>query len=56
VGKLTADTLARFERIGVLVNSVGAGKGGTPAHGEDLATWDVLSNVNCFMAATIDTL
>jgi NAD(P)-dependent dehydrogenase (short-subunit alcohol dehydrogenase family) len=46
VEKLAADTVARFGRIDVLVNTVGAWGGGKPAHQEDLATWDFLFNVN----------
>jgi NAD(P)-dependent dehydrogenase (short-subunit alcohol dehydrogenase family) len=44
--KVVADTKARFGRIDVLVNTVGAWKGGKPVHEEDLATWDLLFNVN----------
>lgn len=46
VEKLAADTIAHFGRIDVLVHTVGAWGGGKPAHEEDLATWDVLFNVN----------
>lgn len=44
--KLAADTLARFGRIDVLVNTVGAWGGGKLVHEDDLATWDFLFNVN----------
>src|SRR5437016_5825034 len=32
VGKLVADTLGRFGRVDVLVNTVGGWRGGKPAH------------------------
>lgn len=43
--KLVADTLARFGRIDVLVNTVGAWRGGKPVHETELADWDFLFNV-----------
>src|SRR6266540_858438 len=46
LGKLVADTLARFGRIDVLVNTVGAWRGGKPVHETDLADWDFLFNAN----------
>lgn len=46
LGKLVADTLARFGCIDVLVNTVGAWRGGKPVHDADLADWDFLFNVN----------
>ena len=46
VERLATDTVARFGRIDVMVNTVGAWGGGKPAHEEDLATWDFLFNVN----------
>src|SRR6266511_4791427 len=45
LGKLVADTLARFGRIDVLVNTVGAWRGGKPVHETDLADWDFLFKV-----------
>lgn len=38
--------LARFGRIDSLVNTVGAWRGGKPAHETDLADWDFLFGVN----------
>jgi NAD(P)-dependent dehydrogenase (short-subunit alcohol dehydrogenase family) len=46
VEKLAADAMARFGRIDVLVNTVGAWGRGKSTHEEDLATWDFLFNVN----------
>jgi NAD(P)-dependent dehydrogenase (short-subunit alcohol dehydrogenase family) len=46
VEKPIADATAQFGRIDVLVNTVGAWKGGKPVHEENLATWDFLLNVN----------
>jgi len=46
LGKLVADTLARFGRIDALVHTVGAWRGGKPVHETDLADWDFLFNVN----------
>ena len=44
--KLAEDTLARFGRIDVLVNTVGAWRGGSPVHEDNLANWDFLFNAN----------
>jgi NAD(P)-dependent dehydrogenase (short-subunit alcohol dehydrogenase family) len=46
LSRLVADTLARFGRIDVLVNTVGAWRGGRPVHETDLADWDFLFNAN----------
>lgn len=46
VGKLVADTLARFGRIDALVHTVGVWRGGKPVHEADLSDWDFLYNVN----------
>lgn len=46
LGRLVADTLARFGRIDALVHTVGAWRGGKPVHEADLADWDFLFNVN----------
>lgn len=46
IGKLVADTLARFGRIDVLIHTVGAFRGGKPVHETDLADWDLLLNAN----------
>lgn len=46
LGRLVEATLARFGRIDALVNTVGAWRGGKPAHETDLADWDFLFNVN----------
>jgi NAD(P)-dependent dehydrogenase (short-subunit alcohol dehydrogenase family) len=46
VQKLIADALARFGRVDVLVNTVGAWGGGKPVHEENPAEWDFLLGVN----------
>ena len=43
---LIEQTLGRFGRVDVLVNTVGAFRGGTPAHEADPADWDFLFNAN----------
>jgi len=44
--KLVADTLVRFGRLDVLVNTVGAWRGGKPVHQDDLETCDFLFTAN----------
>ena len=46
LGKLVEQTLARFGRLDVLVNTVGAFRGGKPVHEADVADWDFLFNAN----------
>ena len=46
LGKLIEQTLSRFGRVDVLVNTVGAFRGGKPAHEADPADWDFLFNAN----------
>jgi NAD(P)-dependent dehydrogenase (short-subunit alcohol dehydrogenase family) len=46
LGKLIEQTLARFGRVDVLVNTVGAFRGGKPVHEADPADWDLLFNAN----------
>ena len=46
LAKLIDLTLARFDRVDVLVNTVGGYRGGKPAHEADLADWDFLFNIN----------
>ncbi|MFO1502166.1 MAG: SDR family NAD(P)-dependent oxidoreductase [Verrucomicrobiota bacterium] len=46
VHKMVTDTVARFARIDVLVNTVGAWGGGKPVHEEDSSLLDKLLNVN----------
>ena len=46
LSRLVESTLARFGRIDVLVNTVGAWRGGKPVHEAELADWDFLLNVN----------
>src|SRR5437763_13956830 len=46
LGKLIEQTLAKFGRLDVLVNTVGGYRGGKPVHEADLADWDFLFNVN----------
>jgi NAD(P)-dependent dehydrogenase (short-subunit alcohol dehydrogenase family) len=41
-----ADTLARFGRIDVLVNTVGGYRAGTPPHETALETWDLMLDLN----------
>jgi NAD(P)-dependent dehydrogenase (short-subunit alcohol dehydrogenase family) len=43
---LVEQTLARFGRIDVLVNTVGGWRGGKPVHETDLADWDFLFGIN----------
>lgn len=43
---LTASVLDRFERIDILVNTVGTYRGGKPAHEESLDTWELLFDAN----------
>lgn len=46
LGKLIAQTLAKFGRADALVNTVGAFRGGQPVHEADVADWDLLFNAN----------
>jgi NAD(P)-dependent dehydrogenase (short-subunit alcohol dehydrogenase family) len=46
LAKLVEQTLARFNRVDVLVNTVGGFRGGKPVHETDLADWDFLFSVN----------
>jgi NAD(P)-dependent dehydrogenase (short-subunit alcohol dehydrogenase family) len=46
LGKLIEQTLNRFGRVDVLVNTVGAFRGGKPLHEADPADWDLLFNAN----------
>lgn len=46
VENLIAETLDRFERIDVLVNTVGTYRGGKPVHEESLETWELLFDAN----------
>jgi NAD(P)-dependent dehydrogenase (short-subunit alcohol dehydrogenase family) len=46
LSKTVQTALARFGRIDSLVNTVGAWRGGKPAHETDLADWDFLFGVN----------
>src|SRR6266404_8249077 len=46
LGKLIEQTLAKFGRLDVLVNTVGGYRGGKPVHEADLADWDFLFNIN----------
>ena len=46
LSKAVQTALARFGRIDSLVNTVGAWRGGKPAHETDLADWDFLFGVN----------
>src|SRR5262245_56111855 len=41
-GKLVEQTIARFGRVDVLVNTVGGFRGGKSVHETDLADWDFL--------------
>jgi NAD(P)-dependent dehydrogenase (short-subunit alcohol dehydrogenase family) len=46
LGKLIDQTLTRFGRVDVLVNTVGAFRGGKPLHEADPSDWDFLFNAN----------
>lgn len=46
LSKTVQTALARFGRIDSLVNTVGAWRGGKPAHETDLGDWDFLLGVN----------
>jgi NAD(P)-dependent dehydrogenase (short-subunit alcohol dehydrogenase family) len=46
LGKLLEQTLAKFGRVDVLVNTVGAFRGGKPVHEADPADWDFLFSAN----------
>jgi NAD(P)-dependent dehydrogenase (short-subunit alcohol dehydrogenase family) len=46
VDKLVQQVLARFERIDVLVNTVGGYRAGSPLHETSLETWDFMLNLN----------
>jgi NAD(P)-dependent dehydrogenase (short-subunit alcohol dehydrogenase family) len=46
LGRLIEQTLAKFGRVDVLVNAVGAFRGGKPVHEADPADWDFLFNAN----------
>jgi NAD(P)-dependent dehydrogenase (short-subunit alcohol dehydrogenase family) len=46
LARLVADAIARFGKIDVLVNTVGAWRGGKPVHEEDPANWDFLFEAN----------
>jgi NAD(P)-dependent dehydrogenase (short-subunit alcohol dehydrogenase family) len=46
LAKTVQTALARFGRIDALVNTVGAWRGGKPAHETDLGDWDFLFGVN----------
>ena len=41
-----AQAVARFGRLDVLVNTVGGYRAGKPVHEMDLATWDLMMNLN----------
>ena len=43
---VVAQTVARFGRLDVLVNTVGGYRAGKPVHEMDLATWDAMMNLN----------
>jgi NAD(P)-dependent dehydrogenase (short-subunit alcohol dehydrogenase family) len=44
--RLVQEVVSRFDRIDVLVNTVGGYRGGTPVHETPLETWDFLFNLN----------
>jgi NAD(P)-dependent dehydrogenase (short-subunit alcohol dehydrogenase family) len=46
LGKLMEQTMERFGRVDILVNTVGAFRGGKPVHEADPADWDMLFNAN----------
>ena len=46
VQKLVRESMDRFGRIDILVNTVGGYRAGTPVHETDLETWDYMMNLN----------
>lgn len=44
--RLVADVLARFQRIDVLINTVGGFAGGKRVHEDDSATWEKMFSIN----------
>ena len=50
VDRMVSDVEDRFDRIDVLVNTVGAFRGGQLLQDEPLETWDLMLNVNLFSA------
>jgi NAD(P)-dependent dehydrogenase (short-subunit alcohol dehydrogenase family) len=46
LARLVEQTLAKFGRVDVLVNTVGGYRGGKPVHDTELADWDFLFNIN----------
>jgi NAD(P)-dependent dehydrogenase (short-subunit alcohol dehydrogenase family) len=52
-----SQVVARFGRIDMLVNTVGGYRAGKPLHEMELATWDLMMNLNanCILPSTIDT-
>ncbi len=46
VQKLVRESIDRFKRIDVLVNTVGGYRAGTPVHETDLETWDYMMDLN----------
>lgn len=46
VESMTTDILDRFNRIDILVNTVGGYNAGTPTHETTLKTWDYMFNLN----------
>jgi NAD(P)-dependent dehydrogenase (short-subunit alcohol dehydrogenase family) len=45
-GEVVARAVARFGRLDVLVNTIGGYRAGKPVHELDLATWDLMFNLN----------
>lgn len=43
---MVAETIHRFGRLDVLVNTVGGFRSGTPVHETPLETWDLMMNLN----------
>ncbi len=46
VAAMVEETINRFDRIDVLVNTIGGFRGGTPLHETSLETWDLMFNLN----------
>lgn len=44
--RCVADAVARFARLDILVNTVGGYRAGQPVHELDLATWDLMLDLN----------
>lgn len=46
VARVVTETIHQFGRLGILVNTVGGFRSGTPVHQTPLETWDFMMNLN----------